>query len=542
MANPMKKVLTILTAFCIAALLFAGCNDEFDSLVDANADRHPIPDTEIEAASGDADFSNYVAIGNSLTAGYMDGALYDNGQRFSVAAILAAQLEAAGGATTFVQPDINSENGFNTLANSGGSNVLGRFKLDTSIPGPSPTVNGDEISVYDGPVSELNNFGVPGIKVGQLLTADTGVSGTDSFNPFYERFASSPGSSTVLDDVISADPTFFTLWIGNNDVLGFAASGGTNADELTTQEEFTQQFSEIVTELLDETSARGVVANIPPILALPLFQAVPYNAIELDAATAATLNENFASFNAVLDGIAESPLVAFDEEDADQRRVTYQEGNNPILIIDEDLQDLGPTFDLLVQFGQITEEQRAALEPYRQARQMTVDNNTGRELVLFSAASILGTPAEPGNPNTPIGVAIPLGAEYVLTAQNIVEVETARATFNAIIENSVSAGGPRLALFDTNDPSGPLFDIFGLDNSEPGITVDGVDLEPDFSPNGVFSTDGVHPNARGNALLVNEMIDIIEAEFDAVLPRADVLSYPTVTLCGGDCVSQQGGS
>lgn len=538
----MKRIRTVLTLFFISALLFSGCDGEFDSLVDANSERNPIPDTEFEASQGNADFSNYVSIGNSLTAGYMDGALYDNGQRFSIPAILSAQLEAAGGNADFVQPDINSENGFNTLSSSGGSSVYGRFKLDTSIPGPSPTVNGEEIAPYDGQASALNNFGVPGIKVGQLLTADTGVPGTDSFNPFYARFASSPGSSTVLDDIISADPSFFTLWIGNNDVLGFAASGGTDDDELTTQEEFTQQFSEVVTELLEETSAQGIVANIPPILALPLFQAVPYNAIELDAATAATLNENFASFNAVLDGIAESPLVAFDEEDADQRRVSYQEGNNPILIIDEDLQDLGPTFDLLVQFGQITADQREALEPYRQARPMTIDENTGRELVLFSAATILGTPAEPGNPNTPIGVAIPLGPEYVLTAQNIVEVETARATFNAIIENSVSAGGPRLAFFDTNDPSGPLADIFGLDGSEPGINVDGVDLQPDFSPNGVFSTDGIHPNARGNALLVNEMIDIIEAEFDAVLPRADVLSYPSVTLCGGDCVSQQGGS
>lgn len=514
MANPMKKVLTILAAFCIAALLFAGCNDEFDSLVDANADRHPIPDTEIEAASGDADFSNYVAIGNSLTAGYMDGALYDNGQRFSVAAILAAQLEAAGGATTFVQPDINSENGFNTLANSGGSNVLGRFKLDTSIPGPSPTVNGDEISVYDGPVSELNNFGVPGIKVGQLLTADTGVSGTDSFNPFYERFASSPGSSTVLDDIISADPSFFTLWIGNNDVLGFAASGGTNDDELTSLEDFEIHFEETITTLMNESTSRGVVATIPPILTIPFFRAVPYNPITVNEQQATQLNEAYSEYN---DGLEQAlDLGGIDQNEKDRRMINFTAGSNGFVMVDNDLTDF-------TSFG---------LPNWRLSEPT--------DLILLNAAQAF---------QTGVGTQSAAPANLVLTQQDQDEIQDRVNQFNEIIDSVTSKYSNRIALFEVNsgltgDPNekiGVFADLLGFDGEE-GIRVNGTLLAPDFSPNGVFSTDGVHPNARGNALLVNEMIDIIEAEFDAVLPRADVLSYPTVTLCGGDCVSQQGGS
>lgn len=545
----LKKIVAVL--FIIGAAL-VGCEGEYDSLVDANTDRHPIPDIEVEASQGNADFTNYVAIGNSLTAGFMDGALYNNGQDFSLAAQLSGQFEFTGAPATFNQPDINSVNGCNTISNSvidcianlNSNPVTGRFKLDTSIPGPSPTLEGEKVQQYTGTASALNNFGVPGIQVGQLLTPGTGNPSSPAFNPFYARFASAPGTSTILGDAISAEPTFFTLWIGNNDVLGYASSGATRPEILTSQADFQTQFSAAINRLMTETTASGVVANIPPMLATPVFRAVPYNAVELSAEEAAALNSNFTTLNGVFDGMAANTTLFgdFDAEDANQRRVTYQDGNNPILIVDPNLEDLTSKFDQLETFGQITPEQRAALQPYVQSRQMIVDPQTGPELVLLSGASVLGTPAVPGNPNTPIGVAVPLGAQYTLTSENIIEIETARATFNAIIEGIVAAAGDRLALYDTNNLDGAFADIFGLDGSQPGITVDGVFLNPDFSPNGVFSTDGVHPNARGNAILANEFLRVIDAEFNASIPKIDVTSLPSVSLCAGDCASQQGGS
>lgn len=542
----MKSLSKFIAVLFILGAALVGCDGEYDSLVDANSDRNPIPDMEIEASQGDADFSNYIAIGNSITAGFMDAALYNNGQEFSLGAQLSKQFELTGAPATFNQPDINSENGFNTLANSGDGSgpVLGRFKLDTSIPGPSPVLNGDPIEPYTGSASALNNFGVPGLQVGQLLTPDTGNPSSPVFNPFYARFASSPGVSTVLGDAISTDPTFFTLWIGNNDVLGYATSGATRPEILTSQANFQAQFSATINRLMTETTANGIVANIPPILATPVFQAIPYNVIELDQASADQLNASFSTLNAVFDGMANDTFLFsdFTQEDADQRKISYQAGNNPILIVDPNLDDLSDEFDLLVTFGQITTEQREALEPYVQSRPMVVNPQTGPELVLISAGAILGTPAVPGDPNTPIGVAIPLGARYTLTAANIVEIETARGTFNAIIEGTVTAAGSRLALYDTNELGGAFSDIFGLDGSEIGITVDGVFLNPDFSPNGVFSTDGIHPNARGTAILANEFLEVIESEFNATIPKIDVLALPSVSLCAGSCVSQQGGS
>lgn len=548
----MTSLSKLVVVLCILGAVLVSCDGDYDSIVNTNLDRHPIPDMEVEASQGDADFSNYVAIGNSLTAGFMDGALYNNGQRFSLAAQISGQFEFTGAPATFNQPDINSENGCNTIANSvidciDNSNidqVLGRFKLDTSIRGPSPILNGEKIQSYPGSASSLNNFGVPGIQLGQLLTPDTGNPSSQAFNPFYARFASSPGTSTILDDAINTAPSFFTLWIGNNDVLGYATSGATRPEILTSQADFQSRFSEAISKLMTETTAKGVVANIPTFLATPVFRAISYNAVELDQAAADQLNASFSTLNAVFDGMAGNSTFFpdFTQEDADQRRVSYQAGNNPILIVDPALDDLSDEFDLLEQFDQISPEQRAALQPYVQSRPMTVNEQTGPELVLLSAGSVLGTPAVPGDPNTPIGVVIPLGAQYTLTSENIIEIETARATFNAIIEGTVTAAGDRLALYDTNAPSSAFSDIFGLDGSNPGISVDDVFLNPDFSPNGVFSTDGIHPNARGNAILANEFLRVIEEAFGATLPKVDVLSLPAVSLCAGDCVSQQGGS
>src|SRR5690606_39844074 len=65
--------------------------------------------------AGDADFSKMVAVGNSLTAGFMDGALYNRGQQNSYVSILAEQMKSAGGGEFHI-PEINSENGFYALS------------------------------------------------------------------------------------------------------------------------------------------------------------------------------------------------------------------------------------------------------------------------------------------------------------------------------------------------------------------------------------------------------------------------------------------
>lgn len=552
----MKKSYKSIFLVLSLAVLFNACEGQGDSLINERLEDNPLPETP-EYTSGDADFSTFIAIGNSLVAGYADGALYNAAQQMSYPAMMAAQLGVTvEGGITFNQPDINSEKGFNTVvANPVGSTILGRFKLDTSIPGPSPTLGGELPTAYSGP--QVHNFGVPGIQVGQLLTPATGgpeSAQNPAFNPFYQRFASSPSQdgqtgSTILTDAIAASPTFFTLWIGNNDVLGYAVSGGANEAIFTSAADFDARFNGVVATLMGNTQAKGIVSNIPFILGLPVFQAVRWNNIALDEATAGAITQGVASVNNAINACANAPFNAITTDDAAARQISYSAGNNPILAIDEELTDLGPCFDALVPAANPTATPaqqaaiRASLVPYEQSRPMVAG-----ELVLLSAGSVLGTPFN-GNADQAIGVVIPLGFnadgsltgdQFYLSLAEQQAIEVRRAQFNGTISAAVAANSSRLALHDTNSPTGVFYDIFGLSDGVPGITVEGINLAPDFSPDGVLSTDGVHPNPRGYGIVANEMLEVIEAKFGANLPSINVTNLPSVVVCGvGDCLSEQ---
>ena len=68
---------------------------------------NPPPLNSGSASAGNADFTKFVSIGDSLTAGYADGALYLLGQQNSFPGMLAQQFAAVGGGT-FVQPFLNT--------------------------------------------------------------------------------------------------------------------------------------------------------------------------------------------------------------------------------------------------------------------------------------------------------------------------------------------------------------------------------------------------------------------------------------------------
>ena len=69
----------------LSAVLLTACEAELDN---------PIEDGGVYT-SGSADFSNFVSVGNSLTSGYADGALYLTGQQNSFPNILAGQFALA---------------------------------------------------------------------------------------------------------------------------------------------------------------------------------------------------------------------------------------------------------------------------------------------------------------------------------------------------------------------------------------------------------------------------------------------------------------
>jgi lysophospholipase L1-like esterase len=517
MKNSYKSIFIVLGL----AVLLNACDGQGDSLINERLEDNPLP-SAFESNAGSTDFSTYVAIGASFTAGYADGALYNLAQQNSFPSMVATSIgTTVDGGLTFQQPDINSEKGFNTNVGQAADtpNPLGRFKLDTNIPGPSPTIGGDPIGAYSGP--QVHNFGVPGIQVGQLVTPLTGGPAdpaNPAFNPFYQRFASAPGISTILGDVVATQPSFFTLFIGGNDVLGYAVSGGSNDAILTDAATFQTAYGAVINTLMTSTSADGAVMDIPFFLGLPYFQAVPYNAIPVtDQASVDALNSAYAAYNGGLQAAVAGMLIT--AEEATRRTITFGLGANAFVMEDESLTDLSAL----------------GLPNYRQSE--------ATDITLLAAASAFPTG---------VGTQTPAGDELVLTPEEQATIETSRQTFNGIIAAIVTDAAvlDRIALIQATpfanpiDPTsctgGTFCDVFGFTDGAPGITIEGVNLAPDFSPNGIFSTDGIHLNPRGSAIFANDWINAIEAKFGATLPAVNVNNLPSVVVCGiGDCVSEQ---
>ena len=225
---------------------------------------------------GSADFSRYIAVGNSLTAGYADGGLYLEGQQNSYPSIVAKQMQAAGGGT-FTQPLFTQDqaNGSGYLKLTGfdatGSPITAPVTTNLAIAGIVPIPGFGNVTTYTKYTgTDLNNYGVPGIKLLHVTLTSYG-----NLNGYYERLLSGAEGThtTAYIDFITAKPfTFFSNWLGNNDALGYATSGGAG-DVLTDKATFSALYS-LVMGRLTAAGQKGVVATIPDVTAIPYFNTV----------------------------------------------------------------------------------------------------------------------------------------------------------------------------------------------------------------------------------------------------------------------------
>ncbi len=514
----MKKIKYIVFSFL--ALGFIACeNEELDEL--RNRGNVEEVETVLPAfTSGSLNVSNYVAMGNSLTAGFADNALYRISQENSTPAIMAQQFSALANGGTFTQPLMNDNIG-GLLA--GGNPLPGfgpRLVFDGSGPVPLSNLVGPiqptTDIVLNNPTGPFNNLGVPGAKSFHLLAPGYGaLSGVSSnpptANPYFVRMASS-AATTVVTDAIAQQPSFFSLWIGNNDVLGYATTGGDGSNPITPMAGppgvgFEATYQSIVASMVGNVpGVQGILANIPNVTAIPFFTTVPHNPVPLDANTAALLNSpnGYAGYNAGLVQafaflVANTPLTQ-EQADAEiaRRTIMFEAGDeNAVVIVDENLTDLSG-------FG---------LPNLRQA--------TADDLLVLTASSFIGTLADPNNPLSINGVVVPLADNWVLTPEEQQELATATGQFNQVIETVAGANG--FALLDAN----ALLDQLATS----GIPSNGLVLTSDLVTGGAFSLDGVHPNSRGYALIANEMLKAIDAtygsNFEASGNLVDVSTYNT---------------
>lgn len=266
----MKKY--ILNSFVAAAILFiAACKPEIE--------------TPAGTTAGQANFSKYIAVGNSLTSGFADGGLYLEGQKVAYPNLIAAKMASVGGGA-FTSPFFTDDH----------SNGSGYLTLSALVNGtPTLTQVTDKLAYRDAAKhldkysGEVQNLGIPGMRVD--LSFDPTLT-FSAANPYFERLLTDAqvGKTNYFQFIQGRNHTFFSLWLGNNDVLGYATNGAvTVTGDPTTVLTDKVTFSSLYSNLLNALTAggqKGIVATIPDVTAIPYFNTVKVSLL-LAAAKAA---------------------------------------------------------------------------------------------------------------------------------------------------------------------------------------------------------------------------------------------------------------
>ena len=265
----MKKY--ILNSFVAAAILFtAACKPEIE--------------TPAGSTAGQANFSKYIAVGNSLTSGFADGGLYLEGQKVAYPNLIAAKMASVGGGA-FTSPFFSEEH-------SNGSGYISLTALVNGTPTLTPVI--DKLAIRDAAKhldkynGEIQNLGIPGMRVD--LSFDPTLT-FSAANPYFERLLTDAqvGKTNYFQYIQGRNHTFFSLWLGNNDVLGYALNGAvTVKGDPTTVLTDKVTFSSLYANFLNALTAggqKGIVATIPDVTAVPYFHTVTVAAL-LNAAKA----------------------------------------------------------------------------------------------------------------------------------------------------------------------------------------------------------------------------------------------------------------
>jgi lysophospholipase L1-like esterase len=227
-------------AACGAALALAACESKTDIF-------------RPSLSGGNAMFQSYVALGNSLTAGWQSGGINDSTQRQSYARLLAGQM--------------GTQYHYASLALPGCPPPTLNFQTGAKVGGP--TAPPCALRVSTSVTDVLNNVGVPDARV--LDPTSTSAPASNALTTFIL------GGKTQVQRALDARPTFVSIWIGNNDVLQAGYTGiltptpGVSSGIVSTQAQFQTSYDLMMKQLLDSMpNLKGVLIGVAQIGSIPL--------------------------------------------------------------------------------------------------------------------------------------------------------------------------------------------------------------------------------------------------------------------------------
>jgi lysophospholipase L1-like esterase len=200
-------------------------------------------------------FRSYVALGNSITAGYQSSGINDSTQRQSFARLLAMQM--------------GTQNNYAALAMPGCPPPIANTATGARVGGGSSTTCA--LRTSSSVTDVLNNVAVPGARVLDPISGTTVAS--NALTTFVL------GGKSQVERALQAHPTFATIWIGNNDVLEAGASGilvpvaGISPGIVSTEEQFEASYNTMIDQLTSGAPGiKGVLIGVVQVAGIPLLQ------------------------------------------------------------------------------------------------------------------------------------------------------------------------------------------------------------------------------------------------------------------------------
>lgn len=220
-----------------------------------------------------ANFTTFVALGDSYGAGFQSGSLNERHQPWSWPAVIARQVgltlcppNATATTPCFAQPLVSFPGIANEL-------ILTDITKPTPVIAPAPGVGVPLMTAFGRP---YNNLSIPGATVGALL-AITGAEPPQQGEPTpvsFGRFILR-GQGTAIAQAVALHPTFIAVWIGGNDYLNVAFSG--TPATMTSVDDFKARYEAMLDSLIVGAPSAGlVVGSLPsPATLVPYLTLVP---------------------------------------------------------------------------------------------------------------------------------------------------------------------------------------------------------------------------------------------------------------------------
>jgi len=227
-------------ALLLALPLFAACHDN-----------DPLNAPDLSSSNGL--MARYVSMGNSITAGYQSAGINDSTQQRSYAVLFANAANAP-----FYIPTLNMPGCAPPLVN----NISG---LRVAVPGqPSPSTASTCALRANQQLPYVSNVAVPGATSFSPNDNLVVPANSNALTTFIL------GGRTQVQAMMDAKPTFVTVWIGNNDVLGsFTNSANPGNPALVTPPAVFQANYDAMLDSIQATGAKAVLFSVADVTVLP---------------------------------------------------------------------------------------------------------------------------------------------------------------------------------------------------------------------------------------------------------------------------------